>query len=384
MSGLLRYLDHNASVPLLPEAREAMVDALALIGNPSSVHAHGRAQRALVEAARDAVALLAGTRRQDVIFTGSATEAIAQAVIGGSKALGVHRLLVGAGEHACVHAASAATGLPITVLGLDPAGLLRIDDLLAALAAADAAGETLLVCVQAANNETGVIQPVAEIERRVGPTRHVLFIDAVQAFGRVPLEFGASATDMMAVSGHKIGAPAGIGALLAKSHCEGVRLVPGGGQEQGRRGGTEPVSLISAFGAAAAAFSGRYHAAGLAGLGESLECGIMALAPDAVIFGQGAPRNPGVVNFAVPGVASSVAMMGLDLAGVSVSSGSACSSGKVAPSHVLAAMGVGRDLAGCALRVSLGWSSTPDDVDAFLNAFEQVLARHRQRRGRAA
>ncbi|SFZ82688.1 cysteine desulfurase [Devosia enhydra] len=384
MSGLLRYLDHNASAPLLPEARDAMLEALSLVGNPSSVHAHGRAQRALLEAARDAVAALAGARRQEVVFTGSATEAIAQAVIGGARAFGVHRLVVGAGEHAAVHAAVAATGLPVTTMGLDAFGVLRIEDLVAALAAADAAGETLLVCVQAANNETGVIQPMAEIERRVGPTRHVLFVDAVQAFGRVPLDFGASATDMMAVSGHKIGAPAGIGALLVKSHCDGVRLIPGGGQEQGRRGGTEAVALIAAFGAAAKAFPGRHGAAGLEALGERLECGIMALAPDAVIFGQGAPRNLGVVNFAVPGVASSVAMMGLDLAGVSVSSGSACSSGKVAPSHVLAAMGIGRDIAGSALRVSLGWSSTQDDVDAFLNAFEQVLARHRQRRGRAA
>ena len=384
MSGLLRYLDHNASAPLLPEARQAMVDALALTGNPSSVHAHGRAQRALVETARDAVAALAGARRQDVIFTGSATEAIAQAVIGGARAFGCHRLVVGAGEHAAVHAAAKATGLPLTLIGLDADGLVRRDDLAAALAIAESAGETLLVCVQAVNNETGVIQPLKAIELAVGPTRHMLFVDAVQAFGRMPLEFAACATDMMAVSGHKIGAPAGVGALLAKSHCDGVRLIPGGGQEQGRRGGTEPVALIAAFGAAATAFPGRYSGAGLAALGQRLECGIMAFAPDAVIFGQGAPRNPGVSNFAVPRVASSVAMMGLDLAGVSVSSGSACSSGKVAPSHVLAAMGIGRDLADCALRVSLGWSSTQDDVDAFLNAFEQVLARHRQRRGRAA
>lgn len=384
MSGLLRYLDHNASAPLLPEAREAMVDALALTGNPSSVHAHGRAQRALVETARDAVAALAGARRQEVIFTGSATEAIAQAVIGGARAFGCHRLVVGAGEHAAVHAAAKATGLPLTLIGLDADGQVRRDDLGAALAIAESAGETLLVCVQAVNNETGVIQPLKAIELAVGPTRHMLFVDAVQAFGRMPLEFAASATDMMAVSGHKIGAPAGVGALLAKSHCDAVRLIPGGGQEQGRRGGTEPVALIAAFGAAAMAFPGQYSGAGLAALGERLECGIMAFAPDAVIFGQGAPRNLGVSNFAVPRVASSVAMMGLDLAGVSVSSGSACSSGKVAPSHVLAAMGIGRDLADCALRVSLGWSSTQDDVDAFLNAFEQVLARHRQRRGRAA
>lgn len=384
MSGSAHYLDHNASSPLLPEARTALVAALDLCGNPSSVHAHGRALRALVEAARDDVAALAGATRDQVVFTGSATEAIAQAICGGVPALGIDRLVVGAGEHAAVLASARATGRPVTLLGLDVHGVLDVAMLREALLAAEATGETLLVCVQAVNNETGVVQPVSRIEAMVGPTRHFLFVDAVQAFGRRPLEFAARATDMMAVSGHKIGAPAGIGALLVKGHADAVRLVPGGGQEQGRRGGTEPAALIAAFGAAARAFPGRYAEAGVDALGTMLERGIAALAPDHAIFGAGAERIGGVTAFAVPGLGSSVAMMGLDLLGISVSSGSACSSGKVAESHVLAAMGIEKPLARCALRTSLGWSSTRSDVEAFLDAFDKVLARHRLRHGQAA
>jgi cysteine desulfurase len=384
MSGMAHYLDHNASAPLLPEARMALLAALDSFGNPSSVHAQGRAQRALVETARDSVAALAGATRDQVVFTGSATEAIAQAIIGAIAPLGIDRVVVSAGEHAAVLAAARASGRPVTSLAMLASGIVDLAALRQALIAADTAGETLLVAIQAVNNETGAVQPLGQVEALVGPTRHYLFVDAVQAFGRRPLEFSTRATDMMAVSGHKIGAPAGIGALLVKGHADAVRLVPGGGQEQGRRGGTEPVSLIAAMGAAADAFPGRYRAADVAGLGGRLEEGVRALAPDAVVFADDAKRIGGVSGFAVPGLGSSVAMMGLDLMGISVSSGSACSSGKVAPSHVLAAMGVDADLVRCALRTSLGWCSTPADVDGFLDGFEQVLARHKLRRGRAA
>jgi len=228
---------------------------------------------------------------------------------------------------------------------------------------------------------TGVIQPIERINALVGPTRHTLFIDAVQAFGKCPLEFATSAPDMMAVSGHKIGAPAGIGALLVKSHADTVRLIPGGGQEQGRRGGTESAALIGAFGAAAAVHD--YDAETLSGLVQHVEAGLQKLAPDVVIFGQGANRIGNVTNFAVPGVGNATAMMALDLMGLSVSSGSACSSGKVGASHVLAAMGVPRDLANCALRVSFGWNSTMADADAFLAGFETLLSRQK-RAGKAA
>lgn len=378
------YLDHNAASPLLPEARAAVADVLALTGNPSSVHAHGRALRDVIETARGEVATLAGAMPKQVVFTGSATEAITQAVVAGSRELKADAVVVSAGEHSAVLKAAEASGLPVRAVGLTGDGLIDIDALGVLLEQAETAGETLLVCVHWVNNETGVVQPMGRINALVGASRHLLFVDAVQACGKLPLEFAASAPDMMAISGHKIGGIAGVGTLLVKGHADTVRLIPGGGQEQGRRGGTEPVAAIAAFGAAARAFPQRYGSNAVAGLAEAVETGLKALAPDTVIFGAGAERIGNTVNFAVPGLTNAVAMMGLDLAGVSVSSGSACSSGKVGASHVLKAMGVDAALAECALRVSLGWNSTNEDVAAFLEAFETVLARHRSRRGRAA
>lgn len=377
------YLDHNASAPLLPEAREALLRALELTGNPSSVHAHGRALRALVDGGRDAVARLAGANPTQVVFTGSATEAITQA-IRGAHTLGVHGILVGAGEHVAVLKAAESSGLPVSQVRLDENGQVLVADLVTALQAADAAGQRLMVAVQMVNNETGVVQPLTRIEALVGPTPHYLFVDAVQGFGKLPLDFAARATDMMAISAHKIGGPAGVGALLLKSHCDGVRLIPGGGQESGRRGGTEAAALIAGFGAAADVFPRRYEAAGVGALVGRMEAGIRNIAPDAVFFGSAAERVGNVTAFAVPGLRSTVAMMGLDLMGLSVSSGSACSSGKVAASHVLAAMGVPSDLAECALRVSLGWNSTESDVSAFLAGFATIVARHRGHQVRAA
>jgi cysteine desulfurase len=373
------YLDHNAASPLLPEAREALVSTLDLTGNPSSVHAHGRALRNLLDTARGQVAAAAGAERKQVVFTGSATEAITQAIVGGVKTFGSTGIVISAGEHAAVIKAAEATGLPVTTVGLLPNGSVDLDQLADVLATADS---DLLVGLHWVNNETGVVQPIEAVNALVGPTRHTLFIDAVQAFGKLELDFAASAPDMMAISGHKIGAPAGIGALLVKSHADLVRLIPGGGQEQGRRGGTEAAALIAAFGAAAAAFPARYKHVGLATLNTRLEDTLKALSPDAVIFGHNRLGN--VTNFAVPGVKSATAMMGLDLLGLSVSSGSACSSGKVGPSHVLAAMGVPADLADCALRVSLGWNSTTNDVDAFVAGYQSILVRQRARQGHAA
>ena len=373
------YLDHNAASPLLPEARDALVAALALAGNASSVHAHGRALRNLIDAARTKVATLAGAERKQVVFTGSATEAITQAIVGGAKTFASSAIVISAGEHAAVAKAAEATGLPVITIGLLPDGSVELDQLAEVIASAEG---NLLVALHWVNNETGVVQPIERINALIGPTRHTLFIDAVQAFGKLPLDFAASAPDMMAVSGHKIGAPAGIGALLVKSHADTVRLIPGGGQEQGRRGGTEAAALIAAFGAAAAAIQTRYAEAGVTRLIERLEADLKAFSPDMVVFG--ANRLGNVTNFAVPGVKNATAMMGLDLLGLSVSSGSACSSGKVGPSHVLAAMGVSPDLADCALRVSLGWNSTAHDVDAFVAGYQSILQRHRARQEQAA
>jgi cysteine desulfurase len=378
------YLDHNASAPLLPEARAAMVAALDLSGNPSSVHGHGRALRNLIETARGQVATLAGAERSQVVFTGSATEAITQAIVAGAKAFGVDGIVVSAGEHMAVLKAAEATGLPVTKAGLDADGLILVEEVAAAIAKADMAGQRVLVCVHLVNNETGIIQPVDRLEVLVGPTPHHLFVDAVQGFGKLALEFAARAPDMIAISAHKIGGPTGVGALLMKGHADVARLIPGGGQEQGRRGGTEPAAAIAGFGAAAEAFPTRLDEANVDELIQAAEAGMREIAPDLVIFGEGAERIGNVSNFAVPGLRNSVAMMGLDLLGLSVSSGSACSSGKVGPSHVLAAMGVAPELAECAMRLSLGWSSTASDVEGFLTGFGEVVGRHRSRHGQAA
>ncbi|MDB5505633.1 MAG: hypothetical protein JWR75_271 [Devosia sp.] len=384
MPGSPVYLDHNASAPLLPEARDAMLRALELTGNPASVHGHGRRLAELIERARGQVATLAGAERGQVVFTGSATEAIHQALVGGARALGVGRVAVADGEHDAVLKAAELSGRPVLHIGLDGDGRIEVAGLAAIMRDADARGERVLVAVQAVNNETGVVQPLGAIAALVGPSPHYLFVDAVQALGKLPLDFAATAPDMMAGSAHKIGGPVGVGALLMKAHCDGVRLLQGGGHEQGRRAGTQSAALIAGFGAAATAFPGRYAAAGVEVLVDRLESGILSMADDAVIFGGRVERVGNVVNFAVPGVANTVTMMGLDLMGLSVSSGSACSSGKVGASHVLKAMGVPNELAGCALRVSFGWSSTESDVDAWLSGFETILARHRLRRGRAA
>ena len=377
------YLDHNASAPLLPEARAAQIAALDQIGNPSSVHSHGRAQRDLIETARSSVATLAGAERSQVVFTGSATEAITQAIVG-ARALGIDAILTTAGDHAAVLKAAEATRLPVKTVGLDGTGVIRVEEVEAAIAAANLVGMKLLVCAHLVNNETGVVQPVDRLEVLVGPTPHHLFIDAVQGFGRLPLEFASRAPDMVAVSSHKIGGPAGVGALLVKGHADQVRLIPGGGQEQGRRGGSENASAIAGFGAAAEAYPRRLQEAGTAELIERIEAGMREQVPDLVVFGEAAGRIGSVTNFAVPGLKSAVAMIGLDLLGVSVSSGSACSSGKVGSSHVLAAMNVPPELAECALRVSVGWSTTADDAAAYLKGFGEVLDRHHGRRNHAA
>ncbi len=380
MSASTVYLDHAASAPLLPDARAAMVKALDLTGNPSSVHGHGRALRALIDDARLQVATLAGATRDQVVFTGSATEAITQAISGGAKALGFGGIVVSAGCHSAVLRAAEATGLPVMRAGLDATGSVRLDEIAAALSA----GKPLLVAVELVNNETGVIQPVERIEALVGPSPHYLFVDAVQALGKMPLEFAARAADMMAVSAHKIGGPQGVGALLMKGHADQVRLIPGGGQESGRRGGTEAAALIAGFGAAAETFADRYYAANVSELIRTAEEGMRNMAPDLVVFGESADRIGSISNFAVPGLGNAVAMMGLDLKGISVSSGSACSSGKVGPSHVLAAMGVAPEIASCAMRLSVGWNSTEADIETYLEGFSEVLGRHRRHKATPA
>lgn len=358
------YLDANATEPLRPEARAAVIEALDLGGNPSSVHAAGRAARRLLEACRARLAARFGARPGDVVLTAGGTEANALAVHG----LGARRrILVGATEHAAVRAAAPGAG----TIPVYPDG--RAD--LAALAALLAAGPPALVCLMAANNETGVLHPLPEIAalcRRHGALLHV---DAVQAAGRVPLDLGATGADTLALSGHKLGGPPGAGALLLRPGLDLPALVAGGGQERGRRGGTEPLPAIAGLAAAAEA-AGPAAAARLARLRDRIEAG---LGEGAAVLGAAAPRLPNTSCILLPGVAAETQVIALDLAGVRVSAGAACSSGRVARSHVLEAMGLGAGAA-CAIRVSLPWDAAEDAPEHFLEAWAAM----RRRLSRAA
>ena len=370
------YLDHNATAPLRPEARAAAGAAMDLACNPSSVHAEGRRARALVEEARSRVASLVGAAASGVVFTSGATEAAAFALtpdLGGDGRRGFGRFLVCATDHAAVLHGHRFPRDAVTVLPVLPDGLLDRDVLRDALAA----GGPALVAVQAANNETGVIQPVREIAATVRSAGGMLVCDAVQAAGRIDCrDLGA---DVLLLSGHKLGGLAGAGAAVAATPdvVWGAAMLRGGGQERGRRAGTENVAAIAAFGAAAAA-SAPDPAVGA--LRDRFEAALLALAPDAEIFGRGAPRLPNTSAFAVPGVAAERLLMALDLDGVAVSSGSACASGKVAGSHVLDAMKVKTDFTSGAIRVSFGWDSVAADVDRIVHVLGTAL--HRMRRGR--
>ncbi|MCF6303179.1 MAG: aminotransferase class V-fold PLP-dependent enzyme [Devosiaceae bacterium] len=369
------YLDHNASTSLLSPAHNAMVELMDVTGNPSSVHANGRVLANAIETARSLVGDLAGASREQVVFTGSATEAITQAIVGGVRHFGIGRVVVGATEHQGVHGAAQISGAQVEVLGVDGNGAIDIGALAHAIEDADRADQVLLIAIQWVNNETGVIQDIEKIGKLVGSGRHILFVDGVQRFGKMPIGFDASAIDMMAVSAHKMGGPAGVGALLVKENCNEVRLIPGGGQEQGRRGGTPSAMLIAGFGAAAGAVRNALSMKKLSKWMELFESQVLALGPDVVVFGRKASRLGLVCNFSMPGISSETALIGLDLKGICVSAGSACSSGKIAASKVLEAMGVSPDIANCALRVSAGWNTTKQDIDDAMNAIAQIYAR---------
>jgi len=358
------YLDHNATTPVRPEAAEAVVAALALTGNPSSVHRHGRMVRRLVEEARERVAALVGAEVAEVVFTSGGTEANSLAVRGAGR----NRVLVSSIEHVSVLGAfEGAERIPV-----DGDGIVDLDALEAMLAAEDVPA---LVSVMLANNETGVVQPVAAVAalaRRYGALAHC---DAVQAPGRMIVDIKALGVHMMSLSAHKIGGPTGIGALIVADEVPLAATVRGGGQERRRRAGTENVPGIAGFAAAAEAAGAVGDAGRLARLRDRLERGVRELVPATRIFGSGAPRLPNTSCFSMPGVASETQVMALDLGGVAVSAGSACSSGKVAPSHVLRAMRVEDEHAACAVRVSFGWTNVDQDVDRLLDAWGSLYAR---------
>jgi cysteine desulfurase len=370
------YFDWNATAPLRDAARQAWQDALAVPGNPSSVHAEGRAARRLVEQAREQVARLAGARRAEVIFTSSGTEANALALTPlietASEKRPRDRLYMSAIEHSSVRAGGRFPREAIEDLPVDAEGRLDLAGLTQALTRASRP----LVSVMLANNETGVVQPIAQAAALVHAAGGLLHVDAVQAAGRITCDIDALGADLLTLSAHKIGGPKGIGALIRAR--EDVHfadpLIRGGGQERGMRAGTENVGGIAAFGAAAAAAvaQGASEAAAMLVLRNRLEAGLKALTPQAVIFGESAARLPNTTLFAFPGMKAETAVIAFDLEGVAVSSGAACSSGKVQPSHVLAAMGVSPALTQAAVRVSLGWATTERDIERFLDAWRKL------------
>lgn len=373
------YMDHNATTPLRPEARAAVLRALETIGNPSSVHAEGRAARALVERARGDVAALAGAKAAEVIFTSGGTEAARTAFHAARAAQGVERVIVSAVEHDAVQVSAEASGLPVELAPVDGEGRLDMAALGMLLAGS---GKRALVALMLANNETGVVQPVAEAASLAHKTGALLLCDAVQAAGKMPIDFAALNADMLMLGGHKIGAPLGVGALIVREGLPFASLAVGGGQEMRRRAGSENVSGIAGFGAAArAAQDGLGTFAELASLRDRMEACIADVAPDAVFFGGGVERLPNTSNISAPGLDAETLLMALDLDGIAVSAGAACSSGKVGRPRILDAMGVDDDLARGAIRVSLGWSSEPADVDGFVESWSRAYARARARAG---
>lgn len=357
----MHYLDANATQPLRPAAQDAVMAAFAAVGNPSSVHQPGRHARRIMEDAREALAAGFGGQPQDLVFTSGGTEADAMAIHAMSRG---RRLLISAIEHDAVR--SAAAGAIVVPVHQDGAVNL------AALEARLVDNEASLVCLMLANNETGVIQPVREaaaICRRHGALLHV---DAIQATGRMPVHLGQLGAHSMAISAHKLGGPAGVGALLLAPNAPFAEaLIGGGGQERGRRGGTPSVALIAGFAAAAEA-SQHDDLVRLAGLRDAAEQA--AVACGAVVCGDPARRLPNTTCIALPGAAAGVQVIALDLEGIAISAGAACSSGKVQTSHVLQAMGLGA-LAEQAIRVSLPWNVTPAGIDAFAAAYKRVAGR---------
>jgi cysteine desulfurase len=372
------YLDHNASSTLRHEAREALRAAHAApTGNASSIHEEGRAARARIEAARAHVATLSGAPSRDVVFTSGGSEAIAAAIRGVAERApqGRRRIVVSAIEHSAVLESARARsvfGFEVVEVPLEPTG--RMD---AAAFAAQLDDRTALACLQAANNETGVLQPVAEVGAACRAARVPFLVDAVQAAGKIPIDRDGWNAELLALSAHKLGGPQGVGALIVRDGLAMAPLIAGGAQERRRRGGTEAVAPLSAFGAACAAALCDLPAesARLLALRERLESALRAMAPGVRIHGESVPRLANTINAAFPGVSGETLVIALDLAGFAVSTGSACASGAVTPSHVIRAMGHGDDEARGAVRVSLGWDTTGETIEQLIRVLPPLLAR---------
>ncbi len=364
------YLDYNATAPIRPEALDAVREALLVGGNPSSVHAAGRQARSIVETARANVGRLVGAPPAGVTFTSGGAEANALAIFS-AVASGVRRIIVGATEHDAVRASAEAMGAEVIVWPVDVSGVADLDWLSAQLSDQP----RTLVCLMSANNETGVIQPVAEAAAIVREADGWLHVDAVQSAGKHPLDFAALGADTLALSAHKLGGPQGVGALVAGPRATLHRQQNGGGQERGLRAGTENVPGIAGFGAAAK--SGR--PADQSSWRDALAARLKT--HGAIVLGEGADRLHQTLCVAMPGFSAELAVMALDLAGVMISAGAACSSGKMKPSAVVSAMGR-PDLAPFAIRISGGWATTENDWvrcgEAWIEALERRHARTRE------
>jgi cysteine desulfurase len=359
------YLDYNATVPARLEVVEAVAGALRRGGNASSVHWRGRAARTLIEEARRSVAALVGAEPAEVIFTSGGTEANNQAL----RTCGRKRVIVSAVEHDSVRFAIPDPVLaPVTADGL--IDLAALERLLAA------EREPAMVAVMLANNETGVIQPVAEVSRLAHRHGALVHCDAIQAPGKIPVDVRVLGADTYALSAHKLAGPQGVGALIVHKDASVGRFVHGGGQERGLRSGTENTAGIAGFGAAARlALDGLPAFSRLAKLRDDLEARLRAIAPALTVFGERAPRLPNTTKLAMPGVGAETQVIAFDLAGIAVSAGSACSSGSVEPPFVLTAMGVPDGVALTAVRVSLGWDTVPADLDRFVAAWRELYLR---------
>ncbi|MGH3728865.1 MAG: cysteine desulfurase family protein [Micromonosporaceae bacterium] len=381
------YLDHAATTPMLPEALEAYVSVAREVGNPSSLHASGRRARRMVEEAREQIAAALGARPSEVVFTGGGTESDNLAIKGTFWARRSadpvrRRVIASAVEH---HAALDSViwleqheGATVTWLDVDDVGRVRLDALDAALA--EHAGEVALVTTMWANNEVGTVQPVPEIAEAVQPYRIPYHSDAIQAVGQVPVDFAGSGVTALSVTGHKLGGPHGVGALLLRREADTTPLLHGGGQEREVRSGTLGVPGIVAFAVAVECAVKRQAetAVALAALREELIERVRAAVPDAVLNGDPVHRLPGNAHFLFPGCEGDALLMLLDAAGIECSTGSACSAGVAQPSHVLLAMGADPDLARSSLRLSLGHTSTREDVDALVAALPAAVERARR------
>ena len=373
MSAARTYLDWNATAPLRGEARAAMVAALDVVGNPSSPHAEGRRARAIIEDAREQVAALVGAKPAEVVFTSGGTEGN-NAVL----AAGWDSILVAGVEHDSVLACARKSGARLIELPVGSDGVVRREALPALMA--HVKGSRALLTLQLANNETGVLQPVAEVAREAREHGLAVHTDAVQAAGRLPVDVAALGVDTLTLSAHKLGGPKGVGALVLRGHATLPPLVVGGGQERRRRAGTENVAAIAGFGAAAiVALQELPRMQRVLDLQAQLEEQVRSITPQAIVVAEGAPRLPNTTSLALPGARAETLVIALDLAGIAVSAGAACSSGKVGASHVLAAMGIAPHIARAAIRISLGHGSSEQDVASFLAVWSHIAAARRER-----